>query len=140
MAIKHERILYGPEKSPGLLCYPELATEPLPAVLVIQDIWGVDEYIEDVTHRFAAAGYAAFAPDLYSRGEERIPALSLERVSEAKKFMNGLGASAWDPKAQEAGLSNRPEEDRLRLRETARELRSVGQYPGKPAFFPAEAA
>ena len=35
--------------------------------MVIQHIWGVDESIRDVVRRLAAAGYAAIAPDLYSR-------------------------------------------------------------------------
>jgi carboxymethylenebutenolidase len=36
-----------------------------PAVIVIQEWWGVDEHIQDVTRRFAAEGYVALAPDLY---------------------------------------------------------------------------
>lgn len=39
----------------------------LPVILVIQEIFGVHEYIADVTRRFARAGYLAIAPDLYSR-------------------------------------------------------------------------
>ncbi len=36
-----------------------------PAVIVIQEWWGLNEHIEDVTRRFAEAGYVALAPDLY---------------------------------------------------------------------------
>lgn len=36
-----------------------------PAVIVIQEWWGVDDHIKDVTRRFAQAGFAALAPDLY---------------------------------------------------------------------------
>lgn len=39
----------------------------LPIVLVIQEIFGVHEYIADVTRRFAQQGYLAIAPDLYKR-------------------------------------------------------------------------
>ena len=39
----------------------------LPVVLVIQEIFGVHEYIADVCRRFAKAGYLAIAPDLYAR-------------------------------------------------------------------------
>ena len=42
----------------------EVAPErtPLGAVIVIQEAFGVNEHIEDVTRRFAAAGYHAVAP------------------------------------------------------------------------------
>ena len=39
----------------------------LPVVLVIQEIFGVHEYIADVCRRFARAGYLAIAPELYAR-------------------------------------------------------------------------
>ena len=39
----------------------------LPIVLVVQEIFGVHEYITDVCRRFAHAGYLAIAPDLYAR-------------------------------------------------------------------------
>lgn len=38
------------------------------AVVVIQEAFGVNPHIEDVTRRFAAAGYRAVAPDLFHRG------------------------------------------------------------------------
>jgi carboxymethylenebutenolidase len=39
--------------------------EPGPGVIVIQEWWGVDEHIKEVTRRFAQEGYVALAPDLY---------------------------------------------------------------------------
>ncbi|HCX82474.1 MAG: carboxymethylenebutenolidase [Curvibacter sp. RIFCSPHIGHO2_12_FULL_63_18] len=39
----------------------------LPIVLVVQEIFGVHEYIADTCRRFAKAGYLAIAPDLYAR-------------------------------------------------------------------------
>lgn len=38
-----------------------------PVVLVVQEIFGLHEWIKDITRRFAAAGYYAIAPDLYQR-------------------------------------------------------------------------
>jgi carboxymethylenebutenolidase len=48
----------------GYLALPE---QPAPhrAVVVIQEWWGLNEHIKDIARRFAAAGYAALAPDLY---------------------------------------------------------------------------
>src|ERR1019366_8504534 len=40
------------------------------AVVVIQEAFGVNEHIEDVTRRFAAAGYRAVAPHLFHRTGE----------------------------------------------------------------------
>jgi carboxymethylenebutenolidase len=39
----------------------------LPVVLVLSEIFGVHEYIADVTHRFARLGYLAIAPELFVR-------------------------------------------------------------------------
>ncbi|MFD0854528.1 dienelactone hydrolase family protein, partial [Actinomadura adrarensis] len=45
-----------------------LATPPSgrgPGLIVIQEWWGLDDHIADVTDRFAAEGFVALAPDLY---------------------------------------------------------------------------
>jgi carboxymethylenebutenolidase len=39
----------------------------LPVILVIQEIFGVHEYIADTCRRFAKAGYLAIAPELFAR-------------------------------------------------------------------------
>jgi carboxymethylenebutenolidase len=38
-----------------------------PAVIVVQEWWGLNEHIRDVARRLAREGYFAIAPDLYSR-------------------------------------------------------------------------
>ena len=38
-----------------------------PIILVIEEIFGVHEYIQDVCRRFAKLGYLAVAPELYAR-------------------------------------------------------------------------
>ena len=50
--------------SNGHTCQGYFAGEG-PAVVVIQEWWGLVPHIEDVVERFAAAGFAAIAPDLY---------------------------------------------------------------------------
>jgi carboxymethylenebutenolidase len=40
---------------------------PHPAVIVIQEWWGLNEHIKDIARRFAREGYIAIAPDLFSR-------------------------------------------------------------------------
>ena len=51
---------------PGYRAKPAGAVKP-PIVLVVQEIFGVHEYIRDVCRRLAQAGYLAVAPDLYVR-------------------------------------------------------------------------
>jgi carboxymethylenebutenolidase len=38
---------------------------PFPAIIVIQEWWGLNAHIQDVAERYARQGYAALAPDLY---------------------------------------------------------------------------
>src|SRR5881397_780905 len=40
---------------------------PFPAVLVVQEIFGVHEHIKDICRRFAKLGHLAVAPELYAR-------------------------------------------------------------------------
>src|SRR5437016_9346188 len=40
---------------------------PAPIVVCISEIWGVHEWVRDVTRRFAKAGYYAVAPELFQR-------------------------------------------------------------------------
>lgn len=49
----------------GYLARPE-GEGPFPGVIVIQEWWGLNDHIKDVTRRFAAEGFAALAPDLYN--------------------------------------------------------------------------
>ena len=41
--------------------------EPKGAIIVIQEAFGVNDHIQDVTRRFAAAGYHAVAPAIFHR-------------------------------------------------------------------------
>jgi carboxymethylenebutenolidase len=50
-------------QSDGYLARPAAAKAP--AVIVIQEWWGLVPHIKDVADRFAAAGYLALAPDLF---------------------------------------------------------------------------
>jgi carboxymethylenebutenolidase len=53
-------------KVPAFRAQPSGKTN-LPVILVIQEIFGVHEYIADTARRFAKAGYMAIAPELYAR-------------------------------------------------------------------------
>ena len=51
---------------PGYAAAPAGAG-PFPVLLVIEEIFGVHEYIKDVCRRLARLGYLAVAPELYAR-------------------------------------------------------------------------
>lgn len=59
------------------------AAQPLGAVVVIQEWWGLNDQIRGVAQRFAEAGFTALVPDLY-RGKSTVEA------EEAHHLMTGL--------------------------------------------------
>ena len=52
---------------PAYAAKPRNARPNTPGIVVVMHVWGVDEPIRDVVRRFAKAGFAAIAPDLYAR-------------------------------------------------------------------------
>ncbi len=40
---------------------------PFPTILVVQEVFGVHQYIKDICRRLAKVGYYAIAPELYAR-------------------------------------------------------------------------
>ena len=75
----------------------------LPVVLVIQEIFGVHEYIADTARRFARAGYLAIAPELFARqgdptqyGEvAKLIAEVVSKVPDAQVMADLDGAVRW---------------------------------------------
>ncbi len=52
---------------PAYRAMPNRKNKKFPVVLVVQEIFGVHEYIQDLCRRFAKLGYMAIAPSLYAR-------------------------------------------------------------------------
>jgi carboxymethylenebutenolidase len=52
---------------PAQLAQPA-ASGPLPAVIVVQEAFGLNDHIKGVGRRLAAEGYVTLAPDLFHRG------------------------------------------------------------------------
>lgn len=66
----------------GYLARPaELSDGPFPGVVVIHEVFGLNENIRDITRRFAESGYAAFAVDLFA-GRNRAVCMA--------RFMGGM--------------------------------------------------
>jgi carboxymethylenebutenolidase len=54
--------------------------ENFPIVLVIQEIFGVHEHIQDITRRFAKLGYLAIAPELFVRQGDVSKLSSIDQI------------------------------------------------------------
>ncbi len=117
MSIKSGWITYADQQ--GYFAYPENVSEPLPAIIIIQEIGGVNDHIEDVTRRLAAAGYAALAPDLFAVNGKRPAAFSQDRLDRALSFVRRLPPNTWrDPAARDSELAKLSEPDRSEIGET----------------------
>lgn len=75
----------------------------LPVVLVIQEIFGVHEYIADTCRRFAKAGYLAIAPEMFARQGDpasysqmaKLMAEVVSKVPDAQVMADLDGAVKW---------------------------------------------
>ncbi len=87
----------------GYLAYPE--KENTPAIIVIHELWGLNDNIKDITDRFAAEGYLALAPDLMTgSGAENMVSMDIMREladpatrDEAQKKMRAALAPIQTP-------------------------------------------
>jgi len=61
-----------------------------PAVIIIHEWWGLNDHIKEIAQRFAREGYAALAPDLYSRLGYKVT----KDANEAANLMNALSSQA----------------------------------------------
>ena len=53
-----------------------------PVILVVQEVFGLHEWVQDICRRLAAAGYYAIAPDLYQRQGDPTKAADIRTLSE----------------------------------------------------------
>jgi carboxymethylenebutenolidase len=104
-----EAVKYG--DATGYLALPAAGGEAKkPAIVVIQEWWGVDDWIRDQNKRFASQGYVALAPDLYRGRKASSP-------EEAHELMRGMpeDRAMADLKAAVDYLAARPDVDPNRI-------------------------
>lgn len=103
--LKIENVSYksGDETVTGYLAQPE-SGGPHPAIVVIHEWWGLNDWIKEQAQKFADQGYVALAVDLY-RGK------STSDPSEAHELSRGLpqDRAIRDLKAAFAYLASRPD-------------------------------
>jgi carboxymethylenebutenolidase len=138
MGFTKQWVSYGDDNAyTGYFAAPAGPTLPLASVLVVQELFGVNGHIQNVTERFAAAGYAALAPDLYAHHGKRQAVLAAARVEEVQTFADSLpdAAVAFGPRdALEAHWGERPVDVRMRIGETIDAMRQ-GMHTQMPAWL-----
>jgi len=76
---------------PSYLARPQ-GDGKFPAVVVVQEAFGLNKHIKEVADRIAREGYAALAPDLYYREKDAV--VGYDNLQDAIRLMMGL----WDEK------------------------------------------
>lgn len=78
---------------PAYLAYPE-ATDSRPVVVVVQEVFGVNEHIQAVTRQLAEAGYVAIAPHIYHRQVQNFSVgYSPEELALGRRYKVGTNAA-----------------------------------------------
>ncbi|MBN3723473.1 dienelactone hydrolase family protein [Burkholderia sp. Ac-20379] len=102
----------GNETFGGYLALPKGGKGP--AVVIIQEIFGVNSHIRSVADQYAAAGYVALAPDVFWRTQPRVE-LGYEGADRDKGIellqKTDVHQAAADIAAAAAALRARPEVD-----------------------------
>lgn len=114
---------------PGYRAMPE-GNGPFPLVIVVEEIFGVHEYIKDICRRLAKQGYCAVAPELYARQGDLTGMTDIQQIvrdviskkPDAEMLSDLDAAVAWAVK------SSKGDENRLGITGFCRGGRSVWLY------------
>ena len=87
----------------GFFVYPSNMVEPLPAVIVIHEWWGLDDSVRDAAARIAAQGYMVLAVDLF-RGETA--STTAEASALARKLLEEPGFAERNLRSAHAFLTD----------------------------------
>ena len=78
----------------GFDAFEVIPSAPIGGVVVLQEIFGVNDHIQAVCRRFAEAGYQAVAPSLFDRQEPGFRSgYSADEIAAARRFLNPVD---WD--------------------------------------------
>lgn len=95
--------LEGDDQLRGVLAVP-LGAGPFPAVVMVHEVFGIDESMRSQITRMASAGYLVLMPDLYSRGGMRKCLTATFRA-----LVDGTGQAYLDVEAAKQLLLSRPD-------------------------------
>jgi carboxymethylenebutenolidase len=106
----------GSDGQMSLNVWEQAGDGPKPAVIVIQEIFGVDDHIKDIAGRLADAGYVAAAPDLFYRDGKNasVPYSDFDRARELRGHIED-GPLTVDLQATFDYLTSQPGVDSSRI-------------------------
>ena len=111
MTTNDVKIATSDEQMTGYLALPD-GVGPHPAVLVLHELFGLNDDIRRIARRFAANGYAALAPDLYSVGPRFRPRCIRKTV---RALRSGEGRAFGDIEAARSWLADHADVDGSRV-------------------------
>ena len=82
------RFSFGTEQRPAYIARPD-GEGPFPGVIVIHEIFGLNENIKEIADRFAAEGYVALAVDLFAERNRAICMFNVFRSLLLSPLENG---------------------------------------------------
>ena len=88
MSIQEDKIATGDGDMKAALALPSDTGTQSPGVIVLHELFGLNDDIRRITGRFAANGYVALAPDLYSVGP-RLKPICIRRTMQALRSGSG---------------------------------------------------
>ena len=96
-AIKTETIKYqqGETALVGYLAYDDATATPRPGVIVVHEWWGLNDHAKKQAERLAAAGYVAFALDMYGDGKVTTHPEDAGKWASAVRQTVGLGQARF---------------------------------------------
>ena len=97
----------------GYLAYDDAVKGRRPAILVVHEWWGLNDYVRKRVDQLAGLGYVAFAPDMYGKGRVT------EHPKEAGEWATQVSKNSefWRRRALAglAVLKNQPQSDPIRI-------------------------
>src|ERR1700748_838132 len=96
---------------PGFLTVPDEVDGPVPALLMIYEVFGMSDEMRRVARDLAAEGYAVLIPDLFARGRIR----PRSGAAPLRAMVTAHGPALDDLEAARRWLVDRPEVDGTRI-------------------------
>jgi dienelactone hydrolase len=114
-AIKTETVEYkaGDIKLKGFLAYDDASTDKRPAVIIVPEWWGLNDYVKRRAQDVAKLGYVAFAADMYGDGKTTTDAKEAGQLAGAVK--GDLTLELARAQAAMDVLKSRPQTDASRI-------------------------
>ncbi len=86
-----------------------------PSVIVVHEIWGLEKNLRSIADRFAAEGYNAYAPHLFSRFGKHFSAKNIENAM--ARFFSIPENKRWSAEGMGSALSTASEDEKAIIKQ-----------------------